>query len=72
MTHTALRIRIPPINEAEFAPTPWTDETDDDDYETYIGCIGCGEEAPPTYWGNFCSRSCYLSWCFAEEEDDEE
>jgi hypothetical protein len=52
-----LRIRIPPIDETVFAPTNQTDEE-----EEYVCCRECGDEAPPTYWGDFCSRGCYIEW----------
>ncbi len=56
-TGPTLRIRIPPVNEQEFAPT-----NDEDPEEEYICCRECGEEAPATYWGDFCSRGCYIEW----------
>jgi hypothetical protein len=70
MPHPTLRIRIPPVNEQEFAPT--NDEpreashrppaADVEDEEDYICCRECGDEAPATYWGDFCSRGCYIEW----------
>ena len=54
----SLRIRIPPVDEQEFAPTA----DDEEDTENYICCRECGEDAPPTYWGDFCSRGCYIEW----------
>ncbi len=53
MPHPTLRIRIPPIDEQEFAPA---------EEEDYICCRECGDMVPPTYWGNFCSRVCYIAW----------
>jgi len=65
-----LRIRIPPIDETEFAPTTWAKDEDEDEEEDYVCCLDCGDHAPPTYWGDFCSRSCYIAWCFGDEEDE--
>ena len=61
----ALRIRIPPIDETVFAPT---NQTDEDEEEDYICCRECGEDAPPTYWGDFCSRGCYIEWFYVESD----
>jgi hypothetical protein len=56
----ALRIRIPPIDETVFA------QVEEEGEDEYVCCRECGDEAPPTYWGDFCSRSCYIVWWSVE------